>query len=132
MNAYGANATRGYNTMNDETMNDETGTDETVNEDTADAGPGPYTRTERTERTYRTDRAGRPPLRRAYDGRMLAGVAAGIADYLGVDALIVRVAFAVFTVVGGASIPAYLACVLLIPEEGSDTSIATSLLESVR
>jgi phage shock protein PspC (stress-responsive transcriptional regulator) len=129
MNAYGANATRGYNTMNDETMNDETGTDETVNDDTADAGPGPYTR---TERTYRTDRAGRPPLRRAYDGRMLAGVAAGIADYLGVDALIVRVAFAVFTVVGGASIPAYLACVLLIPEEGSDTSIATSLLESVR
>jgi|SRR5580693_4133346 phage shock protein C len=132
MNAYGANATRGYNTMNDETMNEETGTDETVNDDTADAGPGPYTRTERTERTYRTDRAGRPPLRRAYDGRMLAGVAAGIADYLGVDALIVRVAFAVFTVVGGASIPAYLACVLLIPEEGSDTSIATSLLESVR
>jgi phage shock protein C len=118
--------------MNDETMNEETGTDETVNDDTADAGPGPYTRTERTERTYRTDRAGRPPLRRAYDGRMLAGVAAGIADYLGVDALIVRVAFAVFTVVGGASIPAYLACVLLIPEEGSDTSIATSLLESVR
>jgi phage shock protein C len=132
MNAYGANATRGYNTMNDETMNDDTDTDETVNDDTADAGPGPYTRTERTERTYRTDRAGRPPLRRAYDGRMLAGVAAGIADYLGVDALIVRVAFAVFTVVGGASIPAYLACVLLIPEEGSDTSIATSLLESVR
>lgn len=132
MNAYGANATRGYNTMNDETMNDETGTDETVNNDTADAGPGPYTRAERTERTYRTDRAGRPLLRRAYDGRMLAGVAAGIADYLGVDALIVRVAFAVFTVVGGASIPAYLACVLLIPEEGSDTSIAASLLESVR
>ena len=132
MNAYGANATRGYNTMNDETMNDDTDTDETVNDDTADAGPGPYTRTERTYRTYRTDRAGRPPLRRAYDGRMLAGVAAGIADYLGVDALIVRVAFAVFTVVGGASIPAYLACVLLIPEEGSDTSIATSLLESVR
>jgi phage shock protein C len=121
MNAYGANTTRDYDTMNDDTGGDDTGGD-----DAAGAGRGPYTRTDRN------DRAGRPPLRRAYDGRMLAGVAAGIADYLGVDVLVVRVAFAVFTVVGGASIPAYLACLLLIPEEGTDTSIATSLLESVR
>jgi len=76
--------------------------------------------------------AGRPPLRRAYDGRMLAGVAAGLADYFGVDVTIVRVAFAVFTFLGGAGIPAYLACVLLIPEEGTDESIATSLLDSLQ
>jgi phage shock protein C len=76
-------------------------------------------------------RAGRPPLRRAYDGRMLAGVCAGIADYLAVDVTIVRVAFAVFTFLGGAAIPAYLACLLLIPEEGADQSIAGSLLSSV-
>jgi phage shock protein C len=75
---------------------------------------------------------GRPPLRRAYKGRMLAGVAAGIADYLGVDVMIVRIAFVVFTAIGGAGIPAYLACLLLIPEEGSDTSIASSLLDSVQ
>jgi phage shock protein C len=74
----------------------------------------------------------RPPLRRAYHGRMLAGVCAGIADYLGVDTTIVRVAFAVFTFLGGAGIPAYLACLLLIPEEGSDQSIAGSLLDSIR
>jgi phage shock protein C len=74
----------------------------------------------------------RPPLRRAYQGRMLAGVCAGIADYLAVDATIVRVAFAVFTFLGGAGIPAYLACLLLIPEEGSDQSIAGSLLDSIR
>jgi len=76
--------------------------------------------------------AGRPPLRRAYDGRMLAGVAAGLADYFGVDVTIVRVAFAVFTFLGGAGIPAYLACALLIPEEGTDESIATSLLDSLQ
>ena len=76
--------------------------------------------------------AGRPPLRRAYHGRMLAGVAAGIADYLGVDVTIVRVAFAVFTFLGGAGIPAYLACLLLIPEEGTDESIASSLLDSLQ
>jgi phage shock protein C len=76
--------------------------------------------------------AGRPPLRRAYNGRMLAGVAAGIADYLGVDVTIVRVAFAVFAAFGGGGIAAYLACVLLIPEEGTDESIASSLLDSLQ
>jgi phage shock protein C len=75
---------------------------------------------------------GRPPLRRAYDGRMLAGVCAGLADYLAIDVTIVRVAFAVFTFLGGAAIPAYLACLLLIPEEGSDQSLASSLLDSLR
>ena len=74
---------------------------------------------------------GRSPLRRAAGGRMLSGVCAGIADYLSVDVTIVRVAFAVFTFLGGAGIPAYLACLLLIPEEGSDQSIAGSLLSSV-
>jgi phage shock protein PspC (stress-responsive transcriptional regulator) len=76
--------------------------------------------------------AERPPLRRAYHGRMLAGVAAGLADYLGVDVTIVRVAFAVLTLLGGAGIPAYLACLLLIPEEGTDESIASSLLDSLQ
>lgn len=76
--------------------------------------------------------AGRPPLRRACHGRMLAGVAAGIADYLDVDVTIVRVAFAVFAFLGGAGIPVYLACVLLIPEEGTDQSIASQLLDSVQ
>jgi phage shock protein C len=75
---------------------------------------------------------GRQPLRRAVQGRMLAGVCAGVADYLSVDVTIVRVAFAVFTFLGGAGIPAYLACLLLIPEEGSDQSIAGSLLSDLR
>jgi len=76
--------------------------------------------------------AGRPPLRRAYEGRMIAGVCAGIADYLAIDVTLVRVAFAVFTFLGGAGIPAYLACLLLIPEEGAEQSIAASLIESVQ
>jgi phage shock protein C len=63
---------------------------------------------------------------------MLAGVCAGLADYLAVDTTIVRVAFVGFTFLGGAGIPAYLACLLLIPEEGSDQSIAASLLDGIR
>lgn len=74
----------------------------------------------------------RPALRRAYHGRMLAGVCAGLAGYLAIDVTIVRVAFAVFTFLGGAGIPAYLACALLIPEEDSDQSIAAEFFGSLR
>jgi phage shock protein PspC (stress-responsive transcriptional regulator) len=47
-----------------------------------------------------------------------------------VDVTIVRVVFVVLTVAGGAGIPLYLAGLLLIPEEGSDHSIAGSFIES--
>jgi len=46
--------------------------------------------------------------------------------------MIVRIAFVVLTVFGGVGIPLYLAGVLLIPEEGSDVSIAGSLVESLQ
>jgi phage shock protein PspC (stress-responsive transcriptional regulator) len=81
------------------------------------------------------------PLRRPVRGRMLAGVAAGIAQHFNIDVTIVRVVFAVLTIVGftglaylgGAplylgGVPLYLACWVLIPEEGSDTSIASAAL----
>ena len=74
----------------------------------------------------------RPALRRPVQDRMLAGVAAGLARYFGVDVTIVRIAFVVLTVVGGAGIPLYLAGLLLIPEEGSDQSIAASIIESLQ
>jgi phage shock protein PspC (stress-responsive transcriptional regulator) len=71
-------------------------------------------------------------LRRSYDDRMLGGVAGGLARYFGVDTMIVRIAFVVATVFGGAGIPLYLAGLLLIPEDGSDQSIAGSLIESLQ
>ena len=71
-------------------------------------------------------------LRRPVQDSVVAGVAAGLARYLGVDVMIIRLAFVVLTIFGGAGIPLYLAGLLLIPEEGSDRSIAGSLTESLR
>jgi phage shock protein PspC (stress-responsive transcriptional regulator) len=87
----------------------------------------------------------RPPLRRPAKGRMLAGVAAGISRHFNVDVTIVRIVFAVLTIVGFTSlayfgglplylggIPLYLAGWVLIPEEGSEHSIAANLLRSLQ
>jgi signal transduction histidine kinase/phage shock protein PspC (stress-responsive transcriptional regulator) len=48
-----------------------------------------------------------PRLYRSSDGRVLAGVARGLADHLGVDVLFVRVAFIVLTAASGAGVVAY-------------------------
>jgi phage shock protein C len=70
------------------------------------------------------------PLRRPAHDRMLAGVGAGIADYLGADVTAVRIILAVLAVVGGAGVPIYLAGWLLIPEEGSEQSILGGFIQS--
>jgi phage shock protein PspC (stress-responsive transcriptional regulator) len=71
-------------------------------------------------------------LRRPVQDSVVAGVAAGLARYLGVDVMIIRLAFVVLAIASGAGIPLYLAVLLLIPEDGSDQSITSSLLESLR
>jgi phage shock protein PspC (stress-responsive transcriptional regulator) len=70
-------------------------------------------------------------LVRRRDDRMLGGVAAGIGAYLGVDTLLVRIGFAVLTIVGGLGIPLYLVCWLLIPDEGASQSIASDFTSSI-
>jgi phage shock protein C len=65
---------------------------------------------------------------RSRDGRMLAGVCAGIAAYLGADVTLVRVIAAVLALItGGAGVLAYLVAWALIPEEGEKTSIVENL-----
>ncbi len=59
---------------------------------------------------------------------MLAGVAAGLADYLDIDPTLVRVGFVVLAVMGGLAVPLYLAGWLLIPDEGYEQSMAEELL----
>jgi len=71
-------------------------------------------------------------LRRPINDRMIAGVAAGFAEYLEIDVTAVRIAIAVLVVVGGAGIALYVAGWLLMPQEGSDRSIAQRLFRSRR
>ncbi len=98
-----------------------------MNTTDTDAEAATHTETSHEARSNR----GSLPLRRPVHDRMLAGVAAGIADYLGVDMTIVRIALVVLTFVGGVGIPIYLAGWLLIPEEGGDQSLASELVQSV-
>lgn len=71
-------------------------------------------------------------LRRSSQDRMLAGVAAGLAEYLDFDPALVRLAFVALVILGGAGIPIYLAAWLLVPEEGADTSLAGQRLAGHR
>jgi phage shock protein PspC (stress-responsive transcriptional regulator) len=98
--------------------------------DTAEAISYPTTDHEATDQEASTP-ARSQPLCRPFHGRMLAGVAAGVADYLGVDVTIVRIVLAVLTIMGGAGVPLYLAGWLLIPDEGAEQSLASELIQSV-
>jgi phage shock protein PspC (stress-responsive transcriptional regulator) len=69
------------------------------------------------------------PLYRSSDDRILGGVAAGLADYLAIDPTAVRIGLVLLALVGGLAVPLYAAAWLLIPEEGSDVSIADGFLQ---
>jgi phage shock protein PspC (stress-responsive transcriptional regulator) len=79
--------------------------------------------------------AGGPPppgtvrrLTRRTDNRIVAGVASGIAAYLGIEPWIVRVGFVVLVPFGGFGALAYLIAWLLVPVEGSEQSLASSVV----
>ena len=68
---------------------------------------------------------GRKQLIRPREGRMIAGVCAGIGEYFGVDANVVRVAFAALTIFSiGAGALVYVVAWAVVPEEGEKQSIA--------
>lgn len=56
-------------------------------------------------------------LTRSKSDRMVAGVAGGIAQYLSVDPVLVRIIFVGLALFGGGGIFLYLICWLLMPEE---------------
>ncbi len=67
-------------------------------------------------------------LLRLRDGRMAAGVCAGLAAYFKVDVNLVRLGFGVFTVFYGLGILIYLIAWAILPEEGADESVLESFV----
>ena len=57
-------------------------------------------------------------LRRPLDDRMVAGVCSGVARYLGIDPVLVRIGFAVLAIVTwGAALLAYPVMMFIMPDE---------------
>lgn len=77
--------------------------------------------------------SGTKVLVRKRDGRMVAGVCAGLAEYFGSDVTLIRVIVAALTVfTGGAGILAYLVAWAIIPEEDRKTKVSENMTARAR
>ncbi|MCW2898506.1 MAG: putative signal transduction histidine kinase [Streptosporangiaceae bacterium] len=65
------------------------------------------------QRADRPDSLGRPAA-----GRVCAGVCRGLSEHLGLDVVIVRLAFLLLMVAGGLGLAAYIALWVLVPQDG--------------
>jgi len=71
-------------------------------------------------------------LERKREGRMLAGVCAGIGDYFGIDVNIVRLIFAVACIFGFMGALVYLVAWAVLPEEDEKESMVEHLVNKNR
>jgi phage shock protein PspC (stress-responsive transcriptional regulator) len=81
-----------------------------------------------TDMSENNGSSGGKRLLRIRQGRIVAGVCAGLGAYFGVDVNLVRLAFGVLTVFYGLGILLYLVAWLILPEEGEDGSIVESFV----
>src|SRR6476659_4373271 len=71
-------------------------------------------------------------LRRVHEGRVGAGVAAGLGEYFGLDPVLFRVLFATSAFFGGAGIIAYLLAWAAIPDEGTEHAAVDGWFDELR
>jgi phage shock protein PspC (stress-responsive transcriptional regulator) len=67
-----------------------------------------------------------PQPRRLYrrrNGRLVAGVASGLSEHLGIDVLLLRVAFVVGIVLGGLGVLLYAAFWVVVPQGGDEAPV---------
>ncbi|GAB3880802.1 PspC domain-containing protein [Terrabacter terrigena] len=69
----------------------------------------------------------RPGIVRSRDGRWFAGVATGMARWLGVDPLVVRAGFILFSIFFGMGVALYLVLWLLMPDEQGEIHVERAL-----
>ena len=58
-------------------------------------------------------------LYRSESNRMLCGVCAGIAEYFNLDPTLIRLAWALFCVLGGSGVLAYILAAIIIPTQST-------------
>jgi phage shock protein C len=56
-------------------------------------------------------------LYRIMEGKQLAGVCTGLAEYFKLDVSVVRLIWVLFTLFAGSGLLAYIVCALIIPEK---------------
>ena len=56
-------------------------------------------------------------LYRSESSRMLCGVCAGIAEYFNLDPTLIRLAWALFCILGGSGVLAYILAAIIIPPD---------------
>lgn len=56
-------------------------------------------------------------LYRSDNEKMIAGVCGGIGEYFDIDPTIVRLAWVIFSLMGGSGILAYIICAIIIPKQ---------------
>ena len=59
-------------------------------------------------------------LYRSDENKMLAGVCGGIAEYFGVGPTLIRLAWVVFSLLGGSGLLAYILAAIIIPRDDSN------------
>lgn len=70
-----------------------------------------------------------PRLMRSEDERMIAGVCGGLAQYLGVDPVFVRLAFLLLIPAGGVGLPLYFILMVIMPSEANVDLTQSEIVE---
>lgn len=55
-------------------------------------------------------------LRRSTENKVIAGVCGGIAEYFDIDPTLIRLAWVLFSALGGSGVLAYIIAAIIIPE----------------
>jgi phage shock protein PspC (stress-responsive transcriptional regulator) len=93
-----------------------------MNDSTTATVPGPGEASGEAERK----------LVRPTEGRVIAGVAAGLARYFGISPVVYRVAFAALVLLGGSGLILYAAAWLVIPDERRGESVVEEAVRNHR
>lgn len=63
-------------------------------------------------------------LYRSTSDKMVCGVAGGIAEYLGIDPVLIRLAFVLLTLANGTGLLLYIVLCVIMPEQGAASKSA--------